>query len=94
MTDLNLPDSTASGRARAEALDLRHRPEVAPTSLVNFLSHGRVLPARRTPDEPSAHEDITRFADPRSTSAGDGGPLRKRSAELALPARFDAAGQE
>ena len=43
MTDLNLPDSTASGRARAEALDLRHRPEVAPTSLVNFLSHGRVL---------------------------------------------------
>ena len=43
MTDLNLPDSTANGRARAEALDLRHRPEVAPTSIVSFLSHGRVL---------------------------------------------------
>jgi ferredoxin len=43
MNDLNLPESTANGRARAEALDLRHRPEVAPTSLVSFLSHGRVL---------------------------------------------------
>jgi ferredoxin len=43
MNDLNLPDSTENGRARAEALDLRHRPEVAPTSLVSFLSHGRVL---------------------------------------------------
>jgi ferredoxin len=43
MNDLNLPDSTANGRARTEALDLRHRPEVAPTSLVSFLSHGRVL---------------------------------------------------
>jgi ferredoxin len=43
MTDLNLPDTTTNGRARAEALDLRHRPEVAPTSVVSFLSHGRVL---------------------------------------------------
>ncbi len=43
MTDLNLPDTTANGRARMEALDLRHRPEVAPTSVVSFLSHGRVL---------------------------------------------------
>lgn len=43
MNDLNLPDSTANGRARTEALDLRHRPEVAPTSVVSFLSHGRVL---------------------------------------------------
>ena len=43
MTDLNLPDTTSNGRARVEALDLRHRPEVAPTSLVSFLSHGRVL---------------------------------------------------
>ena len=43
MNDLNLPESTANGRARAEALDLRHRPEVAPTSVVSFLSHGRVL---------------------------------------------------
>jgi ferredoxin len=43
MNELNLPESTDNGRARAEALDLRHRPEVAPTSLVSFLSHGRVL---------------------------------------------------
>jgi ferredoxin len=43
MSDLNLPDSSANGRARMQALDLRHRPEVAPTSLVSFLSHGRVL---------------------------------------------------
>ena len=43
MNDLNLPDSTPNGRARSEALDLRHRPEVAPTSVVSFLSHGRVL---------------------------------------------------
>ncbi len=43
MTDLNLPDTTTNGRARADALDLRHRPEVAPTSVVSFLSHGRVL---------------------------------------------------
>ncbi len=43
MTDLNLPDTSANGRARMEALDLRHRPEVAPTSVVSFLSHGRVL---------------------------------------------------
>ena len=43
MNELNLPDSSANGRARTEALDLRHRPEVAPTSLVSFLSHGRVL---------------------------------------------------
>lgn len=43
MNDLNLPDSTPNGHARSEALDLRHRPEVAPTSVVSFLSHGRVL---------------------------------------------------
>ena len=43
MNDLKLPESTENGRARTEALDLRHRPEVAPTSLVSFLSHGRVL---------------------------------------------------
>ena len=43
MSELNLPDSTADGRARAEALDPRHRPDVTATSLVNFLSHGRVL---------------------------------------------------
>ena len=43
MNELNLPESSDNGRARAAALDLRHRPEVAPTSLVSFLSHGRVL---------------------------------------------------
>ena len=43
MTNLNLPDTTTNGRARAAALDLRHRPEVTPTSVVSFLSHGRVL---------------------------------------------------
>ncbi len=43
MNELNLPESTANGQARTQALDLRHRPEVAPTSLVSFLSHGRVL---------------------------------------------------
>ncbi len=43
MSELNLPDSTANGHARAAALDPRHRPDVSPTSLVNFLSHGRVL---------------------------------------------------
>jgi ferredoxin len=43
MNDLNLPDNTENGRARSEALNLRHRPEVAPTSVVSFLSHGRVL---------------------------------------------------
>ena len=43
MSELNLPDSTANGHARAEALDPRHRPVVSSTSLVNFLSHGRVL---------------------------------------------------
>lgn len=43
MSELNLPDSTANGHARAEALDPRHRPDVSSTSLVNFLSHGRVL---------------------------------------------------
>ncbi len=43
MNDLNLPETTANGQARTEALDLRHRPEVTPTSLVSFLSQGRVL---------------------------------------------------
>lgn len=77
--------------------DLEGNPQPSRDTAIDksdSLTLSRVLPARRTPDEPSAHEDITRFADPRSTSAGDGGPLRKRSAELALPARFDAAGQE
>lgn len=43
MSEPKLPDSTANGRARAEALDPRHRPDVSSTSLVSFLSHGRVL---------------------------------------------------
>jgi len=43
MSTLNLPDTTPNGSARADALDPRHRPDVASTSLVNFLSHGRVL---------------------------------------------------
>ena len=43
MNELKLPENTDNGRARTAALDLRHRPEVAPTSLVSFLSHGRVL---------------------------------------------------
>lgn len=43
MSSLGLPESTANGRARAEALDRRHRPDVEPTSMVSYLSHGRVL---------------------------------------------------
>jgi Fe-S-cluster-containing hydrogenase component 2 len=43
MSSLGLPDNTANGRARAEALDRRHRPDVEPTSMVSYLSHGRVL---------------------------------------------------
>jgi len=43
MTELRLPDTSADGRARAQALDPRHRPDTAPTSLISFLSHGRVL---------------------------------------------------
>lgn len=43
MSTLNLPDNTADGQARAEALDRRHRPDVEPTSMVSYLSHGRVL---------------------------------------------------
>ena len=43
MSKLALPDNTANGRARAEALDRRHRPDVEPTSVVSYLSHGRVL---------------------------------------------------
>jgi len=43
MSALNLPDSTADGQARAEALDRRHRPDVEPASIVSYLSHGRVL---------------------------------------------------
>jgi ferredoxin len=43
MSTLSLPDSTADGQARAEALDRRHRPDVEPTSMVSYLSHGRVL---------------------------------------------------
>jgi len=43
MSTLSLPDSTADGQARAEALDRRHRPDVEPASMVSYLSHGRVL---------------------------------------------------
>ena len=43
MSSLSLPDNTPDGRARAAALDLRHRPDVEPTSMVSYLSHGRVL---------------------------------------------------
>ncbi|MEJ2272962.1 MAG: 4Fe-4S binding protein [Woeseiaceae bacterium] len=43
MTSLQLPDTTANGRARAAALDRRLRPDAAPASTVEFLSHGRVL---------------------------------------------------
>jgi ferredoxin len=43
MSSPGLPENTADGRARAEALDRRHRPDVEPTSVVNYLSHGRVL---------------------------------------------------
>ena len=43
MTNLQLRDTTANGRARAAALDPGHRPDVAPASTVDFLSHGRVL---------------------------------------------------
>ena len=43
MNNLQLPDTTENGRARAEALDPRHRPDVVPTSTVEFISHGRVL---------------------------------------------------
>jgi ferredoxin len=43
MTSPQRPDTTANGRARAAALDPRHRPDAAPASTVEFLSHGRVL---------------------------------------------------
>jgi len=43
MTNLQLRDTTANGRARAAALDPSHRPDVVPASTVEFLSHGRVL---------------------------------------------------
>jgi ferredoxin len=43
MTNLQLPDTTANGQARAAALDPARRPDVAPASTVEFLSHGRVL---------------------------------------------------
>ena len=43
MSTIALPDSTPNGQARAEALDRRHRPDVEPTSVVSYLSHGRVL---------------------------------------------------
>ena len=43
MTNLQLRDTTANGRARAAALDPSHRPDVTPASTVEFLSHGRVL---------------------------------------------------
>jgi ferredoxin len=43
MSSLQLPDTSANGRARAEALNPRHRPDAAPASTVEFISHGRVL---------------------------------------------------
>ncbi len=43
MTNLHLRDATANGRARAAALGPGHRPDVTPASMVDFLSHGRVL---------------------------------------------------
>ena len=43
MTNLQLRDTTANGRARAAALDPGRRPDVTPASTVEFLSHGRVL---------------------------------------------------
>ena len=43
MNNLQLPDTTPNGKARTDALDIRHRPDVSPTSVVEFLSHGRVL---------------------------------------------------
>ena len=43
MSTLNLPDRTTDGQARADALDRRHRPDVEPTSIVSYVSHGRVL---------------------------------------------------
>ena len=43
MSSLSLPEHTTDGRARAAALDDRHRPDVEPTSMVSYLSHGRVL---------------------------------------------------
>ncbi|MCJ7592845.1 MAG: 4Fe-4S binding protein [Woeseiaceae bacterium] len=43
MNNLQLPDTTKNGRARAEALDPRHRPDAAPASAVELISHGRVL---------------------------------------------------
>jgi ferredoxin len=43
MTNLQLRDTTANGRARAAALDPDHRPDVTPASTVEYLSHGRVL---------------------------------------------------
>ena len=43
MTNLQLPDTTANGRARAAALDPGRRQDVAPAATVEFLSHGRVL---------------------------------------------------
>ena len=43
MSNPVFPENTADGRARAVALDRRHRPDVEPTSIVSYLSHGRVL---------------------------------------------------
>ncbi len=40
---MRLPETTTNGRARTRALDRDLRPDVAPTSLVTFLSRGRVL---------------------------------------------------
>jgi ferredoxin len=43
MGEPRLPETSPDGRARAQALDRSLRPDVSPTSLVSFLSHGRVL---------------------------------------------------
>ena len=80
MNDLNLPESTANGRARAEALDLRHRPEVAPTSLVSFLSHGRVLVVGPEADAVAAANRLGEGVDCTLLVAGDGPTDRGRDA--------------
>ena len=43
MTNLQLPDTTANGRARAAALDTGRPPDIAHTATVEFLANGRVL---------------------------------------------------
>ena len=61
MSSLSLPDNTPNGRARAAALDHRHRPDVEPTSMVSYLSHGRVLVIGGSPDRSEPVDDILVF---------------------------------